>query len=175
MAGSHNKKQKRIRQEDKIGVDDMDQTLTVDPSTVEEEESVENKKEQTGDPPSPTSSDNSTSTNQSGPHDVLLRVSEAHLALLGDEDGDTPLHLAIIHERVDLVKEMLRTITNVNMPLDCANRMRQVRALPFLLTISLASENVRTYLRLYNYINICGSQCTQSPLSDLGILEPQIL
>lgn len=26
---------------------------------------------------------------RSGPHDVLLRVSEAHLGTLQDEDGDT--------------------------------------------------------------------------------------
>jgi ankyrin repeat protein len=76
-------------------------------------------------PSSPASSDNSTSTNTSGPHDVLLRVSEAHIFLLQDEDGDTPLHLAVIHERLDLVRKMVKTISGVFMNLDIANHMRQ--------------------------------------------------
>lgn len=33
---------------------------------------------------------------RSGPHDVLLRVSEAHLGTLQDEDGDTLVQLFIM-------------------------------------------------------------------------------
>lgn len=60
-----------------------------------------------------------------GPHSALLQVSEAHLAILPDEDGDTPLHLAIIKENFPLTQYLVRLITGVNMNLDIANNMRQ--------------------------------------------------
>eukprot|EP00731_Ephydatia_muelleri_P012286 Em0006g1180a len=60
-----------------------------------------------------------------GPHSALLRVSEAHLAILPDEDGDTPLHLAVIKENFPLTQYLVRLISGVNMNLDISNNMRQ--------------------------------------------------
>lgn len=62
---------------------------------------------------------------QSGAQKALLQVSEAHLAILPDEDGDTPLHLAIVHEKFDLVKHLIQLIVGVYLNLDIANNMRQ--------------------------------------------------
>jgi ankyrin repeat protein len=56
---------------------------------------------------------------------ALLQVSEAHLAILPDEDGDTPLHLSIIHENVRLTQHLVKLIVGVYMNLDIANNMRQ--------------------------------------------------
>jgi len=56
---------------------------------------------------------------------ALLQVSEAHLAILPDEDGDTPLHLAIIHENFTLTQYLIQLIVGVHMNLDIANNMRQ--------------------------------------------------
>ena len=133
MAGSQNKKQKQDKSsndDDEIG--EEEETI---PSGGEgafhkmlnrDNSDPEMDAPNSSPPASPASSENSTSTNHSGPHDVLLRVSEAHLALLADEDGDTPLHIAIIHEKLELVKHMVKTITGVYMNLDIANHMRQV-------------------------------------------------
>ena len=134
MAGSQNKKQKHDRSangDDEIGEEEEDPASSThegaDSKVLHRDISDTEMDIPNSSPPaSPASSENSTSTNQSGPHDVLLRVSEAHLALLADEDGDTPLHIAIIHEKLDLVKHMVKTITGVFMNLDIANHMRQV-------------------------------------------------
>ncbi|XP_019853663.1 PREDICTED: NF-kappa-B inhibitor cactus-like isoform X2 [Amphimedon queenslandica] len=56
---------------------------------------------------------------------ALLQVGEAHLAILPDEDGDTPLHLAIIQENIPLTFYLVRLITGVSMSLDIANNLRQ--------------------------------------------------
>ena len=134
MAGSQNKKQKHDRSandDDEIGEEEEDPASSThegaDNKVLHRDISDTEMDVPNSSPPaSPASSENSTSTNQSGPHDVLLRVSEAHLALLADEDGDTPLHIAIIHEKLELVKHMVKTITGVYMNLDIANHMRQV-------------------------------------------------
>ena len=133
MAGSLNKKQKQDKStndDDEIGEEDDLVTTTPEGAfnKVLNRDHSDNEMDvpNSSPPASPASSENSTSTNQSGPHDVLLRVSEAHLALLADEDGDTPLHIAIIHEKLELVKHMVKTITGVYMNLDIANHMRQV-------------------------------------------------
>lgn len=77
--------------------------------------------------PEETSDENSGKIpgDRSGPHDVLLRVSEAHLGTLQDEDGDTPLHLAVIQENFKLVQYLVKLITSVYMSLDIANNLRQ--------------------------------------------------
>ncbi|XP_065901847.1 NF-kappa-B inhibitor epsilon-like isoform X2 [Dysidea avara] len=77
------------------------------------------------DSPVATPTDEGSKGDRSGPHDVLLRVSEAHLGTLQDEDGDTPLHLAVIQENFKLVQYLVKLITSVYMSLDIANNLRQ--------------------------------------------------
>jgi len=96
---------------------------------------------------------------------ALLQVTEAHLATLSDEDGDTyvkyllvlfeyyphihrPLHLAIIHENLELTKYLVKLIVGVYMNLDIANNMRQVSSESYFYRVQ-SSNPAMSFFSLY--------------------------
>ncbi|XP_031569758.1 B-cell lymphoma 3 protein-like isoform X2 [Actinia tenebrosa] len=55
----------------------------------------------------------------------LLTASQGHLATLQDDDGDTPLHIAIAQGQVPLVQYLIHIASTSGISLDIYNKMKQ--------------------------------------------------
>ncbi|XP_028404349.1 NF-kappa-B inhibitor epsilon-like isoform X2 [Dendronephthya gigantea] len=66
-----------------------------------------------------------TSINSNSATESLLAASECHLAVLRDDDGDTPLHIAIVHENQRLIEKLIGLISLSKMTVNTPNNLSQ--------------------------------------------------
>ncbi|XP_077868723.1 uncharacterized protein LOC144359431 [Saccoglossus kowalevskii] len=59
------------------------------------------------------------------PRSSLLIAADCHLATLQDEDGDTPLHIAVVQSNLQLVEKLIYLITLSGKSVDIFNNLRQ--------------------------------------------------
>ncbi|XP_070548474.1 B-cell lymphoma 3 protein-like isoform X2 [Ptychodera flava] len=59
------------------------------------------------------------------PRSSLFTAAECHLATLQDEDGDTPLHIAVVQSNLPLVEKLIQLIAMSGKSVDIYNTLRQ--------------------------------------------------
>ncbi|CAB3997549.1 B-cell lymphoma 3 [Paramuricea clavata] len=71
------------------------------------------------------SNEDVTSVNSNSATESLLAASECHMAVLRDDDGDTPLHIAIVHENARLIQKLVGLISLSKLTVNTPNNLSQ--------------------------------------------------
>ncbi|XP_012944076.1 nascent polypeptide-associated complex subunit alpha, muscle-specific form, partial [Aplysia californica] len=112
-------KKRRKMQQSNVETTEHKSTPSPQPASVSDSEEV-------GDPPSPPSAPVRTSfTVQAPPVITMQTLMEIKTALTADEDGDLPLHIAVVHENMRMVNKLICLMKIAGKGVDKFNKQQQ--------------------------------------------------